>query len=163
MEKIRVMNDVKWKTLAVAIAVPLATGALAATLTMGSMKDFSTMNQPPLSPPAWLFPIAWSILYVLMGVASYLVFEARVCEDEKVAAFKPYFLQLAFNFLWSIIFFNLALYEVAFGWLAVMLALIVITTVRFAKIDKRAAYLMIPYILWTVFAGYLNIGIAILN
>ncbi len=163
MERANVIDRVNWKTLAVAVGIPLATGALSAIATMGSMDDFAALDQPPLSPPGWLFPVVWSALYILMGIASYIVFEAPVKGEEKAAAFKPYFLQLGFNFFWSIIFFNLGLYEVAFGWLLAMLALIVITTVRFGRIDRRAAYLMLPYIAWVLFAGYLNLGVAILN
>ena len=131
--------------------------------TVGSMKDFAALNQPPLSPPGWLFPVVWSILFVLMGVASYIVLEMPSKDDDKERAFKAYFLQLAFNFMWSIIFFSFGAYEIAFAWLLVLLALIIITTVRFGRIKRMSAILMLPYIAWVMFAGYLNLAIAYLN
>ena len=151
------------KSLIICILIPLATGGLAALLTVGSMQDFEALNQPPLSPPGWLFPVVWTILYTLMGVASYFALETPTSEDEKKNAFKVYFLQLFFNFLWSIIFFTLGAYEIAFVWLVALLALIVVTTVRFYRIKPVAGLLMLPYILWVSFAGYLNLAIAYIN
>ncbi len=157
------MGKINFKTLAVCVLIPLAVGGLSALLTMNSMDQFSKLDKPPLSPPGWLFPVAWTILYILMGVASYVVVRTPKTAEEGSAALKPYFIQLAFNFFWSIIFFSFELYEIAFGWLIAMLALIVITAVRFYKVNKLAGYLMIPYIAWVVFAGYLNAGVAFLN
>ncbi|MBQ9084861.1 MAG: tryptophan-rich sensory protein, partial [Clostridia bacterium] len=122
-----------------------------------------TLDQPPLSPPAWLFPVVWSILYVLMGIACYLVVVSRVSMDEKGRALKVYGLQLLFNFFWSILFFNFDLYYLTFAWILALLGLIIATTYLFYKIDKRTVYLLLPYILWVAFASYLNIGVAILN
>ncbi len=156
-------KKIEWKTLIISVLIPLAVGGLSALLTMGSMEHFGMLGQPPLSPPAMLFPIVWTILYTLMGIASYLVIESSVSIEQKASALKPYFVQLAFNFFWSILFFNLEVYEISFAWLLALLALIVITAVRFAKINKWAGILMIPYILWVAFAGYLNAGIAVLN
>lgn len=147
----------------ICIAIPLIVGGLSALFTIGSMKDFAALNQPPLSPPGWLFPVVWTLLYILMGVASYLVLESPTSSEDLKKAFKVYFLQLGFNFFWSIIFFSFGAYEIAFAWLLALFALIVITTVRFYRIDTAAGILMIPYLLWVVFAGYLNIGIAYLN
>jgi tryptophan-rich sensory protein len=127
------------------------------------MKDFAALDQPPLSPPGWLFPVVWTVLYTLMGIASYVVLETPCDPEEKKRAFKVYFLQLGFNFFWSIIFFTLGAYEIAFGWLLALLAIIVVNTVRFYKINSWAGILMIPYIAWVLFAGYLNLGIAYLN
>ncbi len=157
------MGKINFKTLAVCVLIPLAVGGLSALLTMNSMDQFSKLDKPPLSPPGWLFPVAWTILYILMGVASYAVVRTPKTAEEGRTALKPYFIQLAFNFFWSIIFFSLELYEAAFAWLIAMLVLIVITTVRFYKVNKLAGYLMIPYIAWVVFAGYLNAGVAFLN
>ena len=154
---------IRWKTLIIAIAIPLGVGALSSFLTMGSMESFSALEQPPLSPPGWLFPIVWTVLYTLMGIASYIVVEYGVDSAEKTEALKAYAIQLLFNFGWTIIFFNLDLYYVAFAWLLVLLITIITTAVRFYKISKWAFYLLIPYIAWVAFAGYLNLGIAILN
>ena len=154
---------IKIKPLVVALILPLATGGLASLLSRGRMDLFGTVEKPPLSPPAWLFPVAWTILYVLMGVASYRVFTARAASAEKNRALLFYGIQLAFNFFWTLIFFNLGAYWFAFVWLAALLALIVITTMKFRRIDRPAAYLMLPYIVWVIFAGYLNLGIALSN
>ena len=153
----------KIKPLTLALALPLLTGGLAALIARGRMDLFKTMNKPPLSPPAWLFPVAWTILYVLMGLASYRIFTARAAQTQKNRALLLYAAQLGFNFFWTLIFFNLGAYYFAFFWLVALLALITVTTVNFYGIDKPAAYLMVPYILWVTFAGYLNLGIAILN
>ena len=151
------------KSLIICIIIPLAVGGLSALLTIGSMQDFEALNKPPLSPPAWLFPTVWTILYALMGVASYLVLEATTSQGAKREAFKVYFLQIFFNFFWSIIFFTLGAYEIAFAWLLILLALIVITTVRFWRLHRYAGILMLPYIAWVGFAGYLNLAIAYIN
>ena len=156
-------KKINYKSLIICIIIPLAVGGLSALLTMGSMRDFEALNKPPLSPPGWLFPVVWTALYVLMGVASYLVLETQSSSEEKKGAFKVYFLKLAFNFLWSIIFFTLGAYEIAFAWLCVLLSLIVVTTVRFWRINKTAGILMLPYILWVLFAGYLNLAISYIN
>lgn len=151
------------KSLIICIIIPLAVGGLSALLTMGSMQDFEALNQPPLSPPGWLFPVVWTILYILMGIASYIVLETPSTPDDTKNAFKAYFLQLGFNFFWSIIFFTLGAYEIAFAWLIVLLALIIVTTVRFWRINRLAGILMLPYIAWVSFAGYLNLAIAYIN
>lgn len=156
-------TKLNYKTLSICILVPLAVGGLSALFTMGSMQDFAALKQPPLSPPGWLFPVVWTVLFILMGIASYLVLETASGVEAKKSAFKAYFLQLGFNFMWSIIFFTLGAYEIAFAWLLALLGLIVITTLKFYNINKDAAILMLPYILWVSFAGYLNLAIAYLN
>ena len=138
------MSRIKWKTLLIAIAIPLLIGGISALLTMGSMQYFETLDKPPLSPPGWLFPIVWTVLFVLMGVASYFVVESSADIDEKAGALKFYLVQLMFNLLWSVFFFNLELYAFSFVWLLTLLFLIVITTLKFMRIDKRAGWLMIP-------------------
>lgn len=153
---------IHWKRLLLFIAIPLAVGGLSALLTMGSMEAFGSVTKPPLSPPSWLFPVVWTILFVLMGIASYLVWQ-KGSGNERRNALTLYFVQLFFNFCWSIIFFSLEAYLFAFIWLLVLWGLIIATTVAFYRIDKRAGYLMLPYLLWVTFAGYLNLAIYILN
>ena len=163
-ERILVMNrKINFKSLFICILIPLVVGGLSALFTMGSMKDFAALKQPPLSPPGWIFPVVWTILYTLMGIASYIVLESPSSVESSKKAFSMYFLQLFFNFFWSIIFFGLGAFEIAFAWLCILLALIVISTVRFWRIDKWAGILMLPYIAWVTFAGYLNAAIAYLN
>lgn len=154
---------IKWKELIIAVAIPLLVGGLSALLTSGSMQSFEQLQKPPLSPPGWLFPVVWMVLYVLMGIASYLIYTAKYSAGMAGNALLFYVIQLVFNFFWSIIFFNWEMYLFSFIWLLVMLVLIIVTTVKFYQISKPAAYLMIPYILWVAFAGYLNLGIYLLN
>lgn len=130
---------------------------------MNSMEAFEALNQPPLSPPGWLFPVVWTVLYVLMGIASYLVSVSDAPQEEKARALWTYGIQLAFNFLWPIAFFNLKWYLFAFLWLVILWILILITALRFGRIRKPAGYLLVPYLLWVAFAGYLNLGIYLLN
>ena len=151
------------KTFIFFVAIPLLTGGLASLISRESMAMFELLNKPPLSPPGWLFPLVWTILYTLMGVASYLVFTSGQDSDEIKLAFKVYALQLIFNFFWTILFFNFELYFFAFFWILALLALIILTTFLFYKVSKPAVYLMLPYILWVTFAAYLNLGVAMLN
>lgn len=152
-----------WKTLLICIAIPLAVGGLAGWLTRGSMEAFEQMNKPPLAPPGWLFPVVWTVLFVLMGLASYLVYTSGAKQAEVERALQVYGLQLVVNFFWSILFFNLSLCFAAFVWLILLWVLVLITTVRFHEISKLAGYLLIPYFLWVTFAGYLNLSICLLN
>lgn len=147
----------KIKTYAVYIVVTLIVGGLSAILTMESMKGYSSLAKPLLSPPAWLFPIVWSVLFVLMAIggAKYNL------SSNKVSYI--FFLQLAVNFFWPIIFFNMNLYLFAFVWLILLLFLVVIMTVQFYRQEKWAGFIQIPYIVWLVFAGYLNFMVYLLN
>jgi len=154
---------INWKKLLIAVAIPLVVGGVAALLTRNAMATFDTLEQPPLSPPAWVFPVVWSILYTLMGVASYLVSAAKAPRIEKDGALAVYALQLAFNFLWPILFFNLELYRVALVWIILLLILVVITAVRFYRITPAAGWLLVLYIAWLLIATYLNFGIVTLN
>lgn len=153
----------KWKTLLICIAIPLLVGGLAGFISKDSMSAFAALNQPPLSPPGWLFPVVWTILYVLMGIASYLILTSGASQKSIDKAMRLYGLQLLFNFFWTFWFFNLQLYFFAFIWLIVLWILILATIAAFSHISKLAAFLMIPYLLWVTFAGYLNLGIALLN
>ena len=154
---------VNWKKLVVCIAIPLAVGALAAFLTRGAMSEFGRLKQPPFSPPAWLFPVVWTILYTLMGISSYLVIEAKAPADEKEKALMIYFYQLVVNFLWPIFFFNFGWYLLAFFWLLLLWGLVRHMIRLFAPINKVAAGLNIPYMIWLTIAAYLNFGIWWLN
>lgn len=154
----------KWQ-IAIAIAIPLIMGGISTFFTMGAMKDFQELNQPPLSPPGWLFPVVWTILYILMGISSFLIYKnnSLYVSSERKKALLLYVVQLVFNFFWSIIFFNIKAYTFAFIWLILMWILILLLMLNAKKINTIAYYLLIPYIAWVSFAGYLNIMIAILN
>lgn len=154
---------IQWKKLIFCIALPLAVGGLSAFLTQDSRSVFETLNRPFLSPPAWVFPVVWTLLYILMGTASYLVLVSGDPEGQIREALSVYGVQLAVNFFWSIIFFQQTMYLTAFFWLLLLLFLVVLTAVLFYGISKAAAYLLLPYTVWVAFAGYLNLSIWILN
>ena len=156
------MKKTDWKKRLICWAIPLAVGGLAALLS-GGMGSYKVMNQPPLSPPGWVFPIVWTILYLLMGEASYRVLTSG--EDMVIirSALKAYAVQLALNFLWSPVFFGLQWRLLAFGILIVLWVLIYHTIRAFSEVDEKAADLLIPYIIWVSFAAYLNLGAYLLN
>ena len=151
---------IQWRKLIGCLAIPLAAGGLSALLTCGSMESFEALNKPTLSPPGWLFPVVWTVLFVLMGIASYL---AAVSGGPNRTALTVYGVQLLFNFVWPLLFFRLAQYLPAFIWLVILWALILVTAVLFYRISKPAGYLMLPYLAWVAFAGYLNLAIFLLN
>lgn len=152
------------KTYIIAILIPLAVGALAAFLTKDSMQIYQTLKAPPLAPPAWLFPVVWTALYILMGISSALVWQARKDDKRAVDTGLAYYaVSLAFNFAWSLIFFNQRWIAFAFFWLLALLYLVIRTLISYRKVVPLASYLQIPYVLWLAFAGYLNLGILLLN
>lgn len=153
----------KKKLLIQCIFIPLAVGIVASILSGGGMAAFQELNKPPLSPPGWLFPVVWTILYVLMGIASYLVATSRANEEDRYRALAFYGLQLAVNFLWPIFFFRLEWYLFAFLWLVLLWLLIFQTWKLFREISRPAGLLLVPYLLWVTFAGYLNFFIFLLN
>ncbi len=151
-----------YKMLLKNLSIPLITGIISAFLTRGGVRNFTeTVNKPAYSPPDWLFPIVWTILYILMGIAAYVVESNTEAKNNKGFVF--YYLQLFFNFLWSFIFFNSQNYLVSFIWIIILLALIILTATEFYKINKIAAYLLVPYIIWVAFASVLNFSIYLLN
>ena len=151
------------RSLLICLAVPLAIGLLASLLIMGGMRAYAGMAKPPLSPPGWVFPAAWTVLYLLMGLASWRITGANASEDRRQMALSLYAVQLAANFLWPLLFFGLERYTLAFLWLLVLLLLVLATWDRFRRLDRPAGALLLPYILWLCFAAYLNLGAAILN
>lgn len=156
------MITVKLKPLLINIAIPLLLiGGLSALFTMSSMNLYETINTPPLSPPGWIFPIVWSILFILMGIASYIIWESK--SPNSKTAFIVYAAQLIVNFMWSIVFFNIRAYSFAVVVIIALIILICLNIFYFSKIKGSAGLLLIPYLLWVAFATYLNIAIAILN
>ena len=142
--------------------IPLAVGGLA-TLLSGGTDLYQTINQPPLSPPAWVFPLVWSALYIAMGEASYRVLTSGADKNQIKKALIAYGVQLFLNFLWPLFFFGGQMYLTAFIILIVLWVAIFITTKRFSRIDENAGDLLLPYLLWVTFAGYLNLGVFLLN
>ena len=151
----------KIKPYVVAVAIPLAVGAVAGWLTKDSFAQYMTLRMPALSPPPWLFPVVWTILYVLMGLGS-----ARIALAEgsgRSAALRLYGWQLAVNFAWPLLFFRWQRRMLSLFWLMLLVVLIVGMIKRFAALDKWAAYGQIPYLLWSLFALYLNAAVWWLN
>ena len=154
-------ETINWKHLICSILIANGVGGASQLITRGSMKQYAGLIKPPLAPPGWVFGVVWPILFLLMAIAAYLVYESG--EKEKRKALIWYGIQLFFNFCWPIAFFNLSAYWFAFAWLIVLWVMIIITTTYFFKIEYLAGWLMIPYLLWTTYAAYLNAGIALLN
>lgn len=141
-----------------ALLIPLMTGGLSAYLTSGDMTIYETMNRPALAPPGWLFPIVWTILYLMMGAASYLVINSDAEKKTKRKALLLYALQLIMNFFWSIIFFTYERYLISFIWLLIMWVLILACMLHFGRIRRIAGFMMGVLFLWTTFAAYLNLA-----
>ena len=152
-----------WKRLLLCLAIPLGVGGTAALLTGSSMADYSSMNQPPLAPPGWLFPVVWTALYLMMGYASYRILTSGGEKTQVRKALMLYGAQLAINFLWPLAFFELQLYLGAFFVLLLLWLLVALTIGAFARLDDTAADLLLPYILWVTYAAYLNVGAYLLN
>ena len=152
-----------WKPYAAWIAGTEAVGALSGWLTRDGTKLYTqTIVQPPLSPPSIVFPIVWMILFALMGVGAARIYLSR-SSKERSTGLLLYGIQLAFNFVWSFLFFQFRLFGFALLWLAILWLLILGMALTFRKTDPLAARLQIPYLLWVAFAGYLNFGVWMLN
>lgn len=145
--------------LAITVVIPLSIGGISAMLTGDMMKEYFFLNKPPLSPPSWVFPIVWSILYVMMGVTSYLVINSGADRTLIIRALILYGIQLVLNFFWSILFFRYSLYIWAFIELIAMWGVVIATAVLFFRAARPAGILMIPYVLWLTFAAYLNYAV----
>ena len=154
----------KTKVYIVSVAIALAVGGISALVTRSGMDIYSDIKTPPLSPPAFLFPIVWSVLFILMGISAAIIYTSENgTKSERVSALRTYALSLAVNFLWSVVFFNFRGFLTAFAVLLLLLFLILKTIAQYKKISTTAANLQIPYALWVTFAGYLNFAIWVLN
>ena len=155
------MKKINWKTLLISVAISLGTGVLAALITGAGTEFYSSINKPALSPPAWLFPVVWTALYILMGVSAYIIFESS-CAARR-PALTVYIAQLAVNFIWTLVFFNAKAFLFAFILIIVLWLLIAAMIALFHKCRPTAAYLQVPYFLWVTFAAYLTWSIYALN
>ena len=153
------IGKINIKTLAISVAISLGAGILSAFLTGGSMRQYADMYKPPLAPPGWVFPIVWTILYILMGIAAWRAYESQ--SADRRLAISLYGNQLLLNIVWPLLFFNLKIYFFAFAWLLLLWLMIYLTMRQFAVLDQKAGMLLIPYLVWVTFAGYLNLAIAI--
>lgn len=141
------------------ILTPLIGGSIVGLIINKSI-DYNYLVNPPLSPPSYLFPIVWSILYLLIGISYYIY---RKNNNDDPLTIKLYYIQLILNYLWSIIFFTIKLRTLAVIWIIVLAITIIYLMIIFYKEERTSFYLFIPYILWVLFATYLNIGIVVLN
>lgn len=151
------------RLLFICIAIPVIVGVVAGLLTRNSMEMFEMIEKPPLAPPGWLFPVVWTILYILMGISSYLIITSKADQEEIADAIRLYAYQLLVNFLWPTFFFNLQWYFLALLWLILLWILVFFMIRKFSSISKIAAYMNIPYLIWLTFAAYLNAGVWWLN
>ena len=149
----------KVKTYLLSILVPLVSGALVGLLTSGSM-DYASLEKPPLAPPSILFPIAWSVLYLLMGI-SHGILKVNDLSDSYTEI--PYYAQLIVNLLWPVLFFVFKWRLPAFIWIVTLDILVITMAVRFYRKNKLAGLLQIPYMIWVLFASYLNLALFLLN
>ena len=157
------MNKNKKLELLISIGIAELVGLLSGVFAGNSGAFYKTLQLPPLAPPGWVFPVAWTLLYALMGIAAYLVYQSDTDKKQKNNALTVYGIQLFVNFMWSIVFFNLKWLGFSIVVILLLDLLIIIMISLFYNINKYAAYLLLPYLAWALFATYLNIGIYYLN
>ena len=151
----------KYKYIILNIAISLGIGGLSAFFTMNSMDIYQNINRPKLAPPGYIFPIVWTILYALMGISSYLIHRSN--HKNKETALIIYYFQLLINFSWPIFFFNYQNFLLALAILFILNILVIILIKVTYSINHLASYLLIPYLIWILFALYLNFWIFIHN
>lgn len=157
------MKKQTWKAYAVWIIFAEAVGGVSGWLTRDGIKIYNAaVEKPPLSPPGIVFPIVWVILFALMGIGAAKVYQAPA-SGARSRSLLLFLVQLAFNFFWSIIFFHIQNFGLAFFWLLALWGLILWMILSFREVDKSAARLQIPYLLWVTFAACLNFGVWTLN
>lgn len=145
------------------VVTPLLIGIASSILTRDMMIEYGSLNKPPLSPPTILFPIVWTLLYLLMGIGAALIYSKPEYTQYRSTGLILHVVQLIFNFFWSIIFFNMKQYTFSFVWLVIMLLIVISMEMNYKQISTTAFFLNIPYIVWLTFAGYLNLAVAIIN
>lgn len=161
---VMVLNKkINMKTWIAAIAIPLLAGAAAACLAREGFGIYALLYKPLFSPPGWVFAPVWTAVYVLMGAASCLVYGSQASPPRKRRALRLYAVQLFLNFLWPVLFFRMGAYFGAFLLLLLLWVLVLICRLLFQYISKTAGMLMTVYLIWLSFAGYLNLGVIILN
>lgn len=153
------MKNIQWKLLIRNLFISLVTGAVSAVLSGNIMEKYASIYKPPLSPPGWVFPAAWTILYILMGISAYLIYVSE--SPNTKMALKLYTAQLVLSAVWPILFFRFGLYLLAFTWLLLLWYLILLTHIEFRKIHPYAGKLLLPSLIWFCFVGYLNLAIAV--
>ncbi|MGI6403131.1 MAG: TspO/MBR family protein [Oscillospiraceae bacterium] len=156
------MKKINWFKLLEIVLITELIGVLSSLVSGNIKQTYTSFLKPPFAPPGWIFGIVWPVLYLLMGIAAYRIYQtAQSPERKKAITF--YWVQLFVNFLWPILFFRFQQLWISVAVIVLLDLLVFLTTMRFCKRDKAAGYLMLPYLLWILFATYLNIGIAVLN
>ena len=140
---------------------PLIIGGISAILSRTAILDYALLKKPSFAPPSLIFPLVWTILYILMGIASYTIYISN--SEERTYTMTLYGMQLVLNFFWSIVFFTLGLHFVAFVILMLMWLILAALTWTMRKVSKVGMSLLIPLFLWTTFAAILNLSVAIMN
>ncbi len=157
------MKKIKWTELLIFIIGTELVGVLSSLLSGDFSSFYSELIKPPLAPPGILFPIVWALLYALMGISAYMIYASDVAAVKKRKALSLYAAQLFVNFMWSIVFFRFEQIGAAAAVLILLIILVAAMIVAFKRIHPLAGYLNIPYLLWVLFAAYLNVGFLILN
>ncbi|SHJ98164.1 TspO and MBR related proteins [Clostridium cavendishii DSM 21758] len=157
------MKNANLKVLFLSLLLTLGGGSLIGYFIRDSIFIYETLNKPWFFPPPIIFPIVWAILYILMAVAAYIIYKEKALGKNIDGALKLYLVQLILNFLWAIIFFKFNLYGIAFIELCILIIIVLIMTIKFFKINRIAGILLIPYLLWIIYAGILNFIIWTLN
>lgn len=156
------MKKINWFQLIIIVLITELIGLLGGLFSGNIEQTYTAFMKPLLSPPGWLFGIIWPVLYLLMAIAVYIIYQTPQTPERKKAT-TLYWIQLFVNFLWPIVFFRFEWYWISVAVILLLDVLVLMTTIWFYKIKKVAGYLMIPYLLWIIFATYLNIAIAVLN
>lgn len=151
----------KYGVYIISVAAALAVGAVSGFISGGSMEQYESLIKPPLSPPGWVFPVVWTALYIMMGIAAAIIWNSR--HPDKDTAITAYAVQLAVNFFWTIFYFVFEARLLAFLWLVLLIALVFITIKYFCKISTLSGWLLLPYFTWLLYASYLNLGTYLLN
>lgn len=154
---------IRWKALTIAVAIPLGVGALGALAGRGGMATLAALQKPPLTPPGWVFPVVWTALYIAMGIASYLIATSGAPQESRRMALIAYGLSLVLSALWPVLFFALGLHLAAFIDLMLLWLMLRHTLLQYVLLRRSAAHWLFPTLLWTTFAGYLNLGFWLLN
>ena len=154
---------IRLKPMLVAVAIPLGVGALGALASRGGMATLAALQRPPLMPPGWVFPVVWTALYIAMGVASYLIATSGAPRESRRMALCAYGVSLVLSALWPVFFFALGLPLLAFIDLMMLWLMLRHTLLQYVLLRRSAAHWLFPTLLWTTFAGYLNLGIWLLN
>lgn len=155
------MKNLDIKKLLFYIITTILIGVIPSIFVFKSMNVYNSLNRPPFSPSSIVFPIVWTILYMLMGISIYIIMQSK--RKLKKNARLIYYIQLITNALWTPIFFGFKEYFLEFLWILMLIVFVITMILTFYKISKKAAYIQIPYLLWLLFASYLNFGVFVLN